>query len=138
MLSTLTITKKEYQLTQTLINNNPKGHELNRLRFIEYKYNKKTNVEISSLLGKCRKTLTNWTNKLRQEGVEKFIYVDYARRISKLEDIKGDIRKEVRRNGFKSLAELVDWIKTKGIETSISNAHYFIKKNSISLSRNLD
>lgn len=135
MKSPLKITKKDYALAQELIRSNPKGHELNRLRFIEYKYKGKTNVEIGTLLGKCRKTLTNWTNKLMQEGVRKFVYVDYDRRISGLEGIIEDMRSEVRTNGFQSLAELVAWVRKKGVKTSISNAHYFIKKNSIVLSK---
>ena len=54
MQSTLQITKEQYELTQELIHKSPKGHQLNRLRFIEYKYNGKTNKEIGELLGKCQ------------------------------------------------------------------------------------
>lgn len=132
------ILKKDFILAEELMCKNPKGHQLNRLRFIEYKHKGKTHKEIGKLLGKCKKTLTNWTNKLQEEGVEAFVYVDYDRRISKLTDLTEDIRTEVRTNGFQSLADLVVWIKEKGIKTSVSNVHYFIKKNSIVLSKNHD
>lgn len=108
-----------------------------RLRFIEYKSKGASNGDIAAALGVCIDTLTDWAGLFLESGFEGLCSLRYeGRRLSKLEPVKGEIRKRVESGKAATLAALADWLRSHHhIVIQESGLFKFLKKNSFALTR---
>lgn len=114
-----------------------KTHFYKRILFIKYKKQQKTHEEIASLLHVCLKTLTNWMRLFSRGGIAELTSVSYDRREPKLKEAEKEIREKIRKGEVKSIAMCKKYLKdTLSVSASISNIHWFFKKNEIALQKN--
>lgn len=114
-----------------------KSHFYRRILFLKYKKQEKTHEEIASLLHVCLKTLTNWMQSFSQGGIAELLNVSYDRRDPKLQRVEKEIREKIRKGEMKSLRTCEKYLKEDlSVSASISNIHWFFKKNGIVLQEN--
>jgi len=117
-----------------------KGNEKNnkiyrRYLYIEMSNSKMTNLEISSILGVCNDTLTDWKNIFEEAGLEGLSQLHYeGRRESKMKKYKEEILKKVKDDNIATLKELQGFLREKyDLEIEQSWLSRYCKKNSIFL-----
>lgn len=108
-----------------------------RLRFIEYKSKGASNGDIAAALGVCIDTLTDWAGLFLESGFRGLCRLKYeGRRLSRLEPVKGEIRKRVESGKAATLSALADWLRNNHrIAIQESGLFKFLKKNSLALTK---
>ena len=109
-----------------------------RLLYIEMNNEGMTHLKISSILGVCNDTLTDWRALYDAGGLDALWELQYSNQgqYSKLDPYKKEIKELENLVGFNTLKDLQGWLKKEHkVESCISNLFYFCKKNSIYLTR---
>ncbi len=108
-----------------------------RLRFIEYKSKGAANGDAAAALGVCIDTLTDWARLFLESGFDGLCGLRYeGRRLSRLEPVKEEIKKQVESGKAATLLVLADWLqKNHRIIIQESGLFKFLKKNSLVLIR---
>ena len=122
---------------ESVLKEQKKTHFYKRILFLKYKKQQKTHEEITSLLHVCLKTLTNWMQSFSRGGITELLNVSYDRREPKLKKVEKEIREKIQKGEVKSIALCRKYLKDElSISASISNIHWFFKKNEIVLQEN--
>lgn len=122
---------------ENVLKEQKKTHFYKRILFLKYKKQQKTHEEIASLLHVCLKTLTNWMRLFSRGGITELLNVSYDRREPKLQKVEKEIREKIRKGEVKSITMCRKYLKESfSIIVSISNIHWFFKKNGIVLQEN--
>lgn len=111
-----------------------------RLLFLEMKYNRMLNQEISLYLDVRIETLSVWTNIFLEGGLDALCTLNYeGRRVSPLEPIKEKIKKQIEKDQISTLKQLKDWLEIEyELSFGIAWIQRFCKKNSIYLIKKQD
>lgn len=135
MRAIIHLTEKEKQELKTLKNKTKNNKIYRRYLYVEMSNKEMTNLEISSLLGVCNDTLTDWKDIFEEAGLEGLSQLNYeGRRESKLNAHKEKIKETIKKGTIVSLKELRHFLREKcKVEVEQSWLSRYCKKNSIFL-----
>lgn len=141
MRAIIQLSETEKKELETLKRTEKNNKIYRRYMYLEMSNRGMTNLEISSILGVCNDTLTDWRvlfTKGGLEGISRLNYENQGKK-SKLLPIKKDILKKIKNRNISTLKELQFYIKEEhSIEVEQSWLSRFCKKNSIYLIKKLD
>ena len=137
MRAKIELTKEEKERLGILKKTEKSNKIYRRYMYLEMSNRGITNVEISSILGVCNDTLTDWRVLFLKGGLESMSELKYeGRRTSKLAPFRERILEEIEINDVPTLKKLQDFLKKEcKVEVEQSWLSRFCKKNSICLTR---
>lgn len=140
MRAIIELTEKEKKELKTLKNKTKSNKIYRRYLYVEMSNKGMTNLEISSLIGVCNDTLTDWKRIFDEAGLNGLSQLKYeGRRESKLNDHKEKIKERVNKEMIRNLKELQHFLKAEcDVEVEQSWLSRYCKKNSIFLTKKRD
>lgn len=135
MRAIIELTEKEKKELKILKNKTKNNKIYRRYLYVGMSSEGMTNLEISSFLGVCNDTLTDWKDIFEEAGLSGLSQLKYeGRRESKLNAHKEKIKEKVNKEMIRNLKEMQHFLKTEcKIEVEQSWLSRYCKKNSIFL-----